>query len=77
LNQSRWSTYVITEGGQIIAEHLWYLQNWFSREVMPWHDRPNRQRYADLRNEILAKYKRDPRFWSRWRETTLIDIRML
>jgi hypothetical protein len=62
LNRSRWSSFVIAANGNVVAEHLWYLRNWFSDEVMPGHDCPNRQRYEYLRNEILARYKADPRF---------------
>ena len=62
LNRSRWSSCVTLDSGQVIAEHLWYLRNWFSKEVMPGHDCSNRQRYEHLRNEILFQYKADPRF---------------
>lgn len=54
LNRSRWSTRVLAPHGEIIAEHLWYLRNWFSPSIMPGHDCPNIARYeqflADLRS---------------------------
>jgi hypothetical protein len=54
LNRSRWSTQVLFEG-QPIAEHLWYLRNWFSDEVMAGHDCANGERYRRFQAELLAQ----------------------
>ncbi len=62
LNRSRWSSLVVAQNGNVIAEHLWYLRYWFSRDIMTGHYCPNRTRYKQWQKEILWRYKADPRF---------------
>ncbi|MBC7625372.1 MAG: hypothetical protein H7232_18585 [Aeromicrobium sp.] len=54
LHPTRWSSVVQGADGAI-AEHLWYLRQWFSNDTMPGHDRPNRSRYAEFEAELLAR----------------------
>lgn len=62
LRRDRWSTLVLNHRGALMAEHLWYLRQWFSRSTMPGHDCGNRQRYESLRSEIDLTYRADWRF---------------
>jgi hypothetical protein len=63
LVEGRWSTRVLAPSGEVVAEHLWYLRRWFSKEVMPGHDRPNQQRYQELRAELWYAFRMSPSFW--------------
>lgn len=63
LDSSRWSSKVISPTGKVTVEHMWYLRQWFSSEIMPGHDCPNSERYRSIENDILKKYKFSLRFW--------------
>lgn len=63
LNGQRWSSLVCLPSGELVAEHLWYLRQWFSEEVMPGHDCSNRSRYENVAAELRKQLGRDPRFW--------------
>jgi hypothetical protein len=54
LNRTRWSTRVLAPQGEVAAEHLWYLRNWFSREIMPGHDCSNVTRYEQFLSEVRS-----------------------
>lgn len=54
LHSKRWSSVVHGADGAI-AEHLWYLRQWFSNDTMPGHDCSNRSRYAEFEAELLAR----------------------
>lgn len=54
LHSKRWSSVVQGENGAI-AEHLWYLRQWFSNDTMPGHDCSNRSRYAEFEAELLTR----------------------
>lgn len=55
LDRTRWSTRVMSQSGEVIAEHLWYLRQWFSQTVMPGHDLPNAQRFEQFEAELMAR----------------------
>lgn len=55
LNRSRWSTRVLSPSGQPIAEHLWYLRQWFSQAVMSGHDCSNVSRYKSFEHDLLMR----------------------
>jgi len=63
LRRGIWSSRVRLTTGQPIAEHLWYLRQWFSDQVMPGHDCSNRRRYESMAADIRARWRGDPRFW--------------
>jgi len=63
LDRARWSTRVLAPSGEVVAEHLWYLRRWFTSDVMPGHDRPNSQRYSNLRADLAREYRTAPAFW--------------
>jgi hypothetical protein len=65
LRRERWSSRVSLPGGENLAEHLWYLREWFSDEVMPGHDCSNKSRYEGMESELRARWGRSPRFWTR------------
>ena len=54
LHPTRWSSVVQGADGAI-AEHLWYLRQWFSNDTMPGHNRSNCSRYAEFEAELLAR----------------------
>lgn len=56
LSKERWSSIVLGPSGQPVAEHMWYLRNWFTNEVMPGHDVPNVERYAKWEEEWHSIY---------------------
>ncbi|RUM35531.1 MAG: hypothetical protein DSY58_06760 [Desulfobulbus sp.] len=58
LEEKRWSTQVSMPSGKILAEHLWYLRQWFSDDVMPGHNCPNRLRYELLRTRLLKRHRK-------------------
>jgi hypothetical protein len=62
LDRTRWSTHVLSPSGERIAEHLWYLRQWFSPAVMPGHDCPNASRYSRFEADLLARPGIDMRF---------------
>lgn len=51
----RWSTQICLPSGEILAEHLWYLRQWFSEAIMQGHDCPNCARYEQFRVELMKK----------------------
>lgn len=55
LHRSRWSTRVLSPSGEPIAEHLWYLRQWFSHAVMPGHDCSNVSRYKSFEHDLLSR----------------------
>lgn len=54
LHPTRWSSQVRMPNGEILAEHLWYLRQWFSHDIMPGHDCPNRIRFEHFRSDLLS-----------------------
>jgi len=52
LCRPRWSSKVLLPSGDLLAEHLWYLRQWFSDDIMPGHDCPNVARYRAMASEI-------------------------
>jgi hypothetical protein len=56
--ESRSSTRVLAPSGTVVAEHLWYLRQWFSRVAMPGSVLPNPERHDDLKRELLQRYGR-------------------
>jgi hypothetical protein len=56
LYKPRWSSRVLLPSGELLAEHMWYLRQWFSREAMPGHDCPNADRYDRFVNEWRDNY---------------------
>jgi hypothetical protein len=59
---SRWSSLVRGLRDENLAEHMWYLRQWFSDNVMPGHDCPNRQRYEAVRSVVMARHAGSFRF---------------
>lgn len=57
LLRSRWSSEVLLPSGELIAEHMWYLRQWFSNEVMPGHDCPNSTRYANFAADFHLRFR--------------------
>lgn len=51
LFKPRWSSRVLLPSGELLAEHMWYLRQWFSIETMPGHDCPNAERYERFVSE--------------------------
>lgn len=56
LLQSRWSSRVLAPSGELLAEHMWYLRQWFSDEFMPGHDCPNSTRYERFLGDWRSRY---------------------
>ena len=53
LHPKRWSTQIRMPSGEILAEHLWYLRQWFSDDIMTGHDCSNRTRFELFRRDLL------------------------
>jgi hypothetical protein len=62
LNRHRWSTVVHSPSGRVVAEHLWYLRQWFSDAVFPGHDCPNVDRYRSYERELWQRPESGLRF---------------
>jgi hypothetical protein len=56
LYKPRYSSRVRTPSGLIVAEHMWYLREWFSHETMTGHDCPNFMRFANWESEWRLKH---------------------
>lgn len=65
LNPTLWSSRVCLPSGELVAEHLWYLRQWFSEKVMPGHNCTNRSRYEKFAADVHRRFRRNPRFWVR------------
>jgi hypothetical protein len=74
LRRSRWSSLVRGPRDELLAEHMWYLRQWFSDKVMPGHDCPNRQRYQALRSEVMAKHSMSLSFRREYLRAQVIRI---
>jgi hypothetical protein len=57
LYQPRWSSRIYSPSGGLLAEHLWYLREWFSGEAMPGHDCPNCVRYSGAAAAIHQRFR--------------------
>jgi hypothetical protein len=62
LNRTRWSTVVQSPSGRPVAEHLWYLREWFSTRTLPGHDCPNVSRYRSFERELWRRPESGLRF---------------
>jgi len=74
LLRTRWSSLVRGTRHELLAEHMWYLRQWFSEKVMPGHDCPNRDRYEAFRSEVMAQYSRSVRFRREYLRAQMIRI---
>jgi hypothetical protein len=64
LFKARWSTRVFSPSGEVVAEHMWYLRQWFSHQIMPGHDCPNLKRYEHLQADLLLRHGANLKFRS-------------
>jgi len=64
LHRDRWSSRISHGSQNVLAEHLWYLRQWFSTQIMPGHDIENCKRYQLWQSEVHAKYRFNLRFWA-------------
>lgn len=55
LDRSRWSTTVLAQSRQPIAEHLWYLREWFKEQPFPGHDCSNASRYRAFERALRER----------------------
>jgi hypothetical protein len=62
LNRARWSTVVQSPSGRPVAEHLWYLREWFSPRTQPGHDCANVNRYRSFERELWRRPESGVRF---------------
>lgn len=63
LHRDRWSSRISLGSQKVLAEHLWYLRQWFSVQIMPGHDIENTKRYQLWQAEVHSKYRFNLRFW--------------
>ncbi len=63
LDSKRWSSTVLLPSGEAIAEHMWYLRNWFSKKTMQGHDSRNVDRYLNLQRHLHRTYLTKIEFW--------------
>jgi hypothetical protein len=62
LNRARWSTVIQSPSGNPVAEHLWYLREWFAERPMPGHDCPNVSRYRSFESDLWTRPESGLRF---------------
>jgi len=63
LHRPLWSSRIHAPDGKMVAEHLWYVREWFGEQTMPGHDCANVTRYRRWLAGTRRNYGSQPRYW--------------